>query len=220
MTIPRVWPLGVNNLDVLEGADVTQLDVNISRAVDGQGGHYPGPLTIDALGLTGTARLTLAARSLTRVLRAGWRSQSTQWAFADGQLKFFQSVGTGGGSAVQAIEVPDGATITGLTAYYTPPSGHSGAIGTLVLPQIFFGKMDTAGTATSIANAHDTSGSFAAYETRHALALTGLTEVVNNATTKYWIEFIPETGANALQHLELELATVTFTTSSYDDGAS
>lgn len=107
--------------------------------------------------------------------------------------------------------VPNGSTITAVSAWIDPPAGHTGT-NPSTMPAI---KLDKLAAASSIApstigTAVDATGS-GSYESAHSITLSGLTEVVDHATYAYYLMARGEYGGTAQTGLLWQAATVVYT---------
>lgn len=116
------------------------------------------------------------------------------------------------------LDVPDGATITAITAYVKAAGGH-GVLPTMPVIE-FFSFAPATGVSTGIHTTADASASVVAYEALHTIAMTGLSEVVDRSAKYYMVGQTNEQGGSAIAGLTLYGISVTFTTAQRDPGAS
>lgn len=95
--------------------------------------------------------------------------------------------------------IPDGSSITKYGVLIDPANGHAGQPGQL--PRIRLVKKNfSSGTETVIDTTTDTYPNQATYEAQHTITKTlGSPYVVDHAIEAYFLEFIHESGANAIQ---------------------
>lgn len=100
--------------------------------------------------------------------------------------------------------IPKNCKITSIGALVKGAAGH-GAL-PITMPQIKLYEKNslTQGNATVLGTKVDDSANVGAYETVHAIVLSGLTEVVaNNSGSRYYLTFEGEDGTNELIGLRL-----------------
>lgn len=176
--------------------------------------YEDGPL------LTGTNKIRMAARSLTRCARTV-KVSSNGGAPIDGQpASVALSIPTGAAArGLQALDLPQGATITAISVTISPAV--DGVLPATTRAQVqLVSKVVSTGATSSTGLTHDPNASAGAYEVVHSFGPTGLAVVVDNTTTVYAIEMFGEVGANA-QAYDWIGSRVTFTTATtMDDAAS
>jgi hypothetical protein len=112
---------------------------------------------------------------------------------------------------LDAEALPHGSTLTAVSLAISPDNSHASIAG-LTLPAFFLYEVTNTGAATLLGTALDGSLSFSAYNTPHALTLSGLSIVIDRTTKRYQIRVVSESsGANAKANLDVHGVTVTRT---------
>jgi hypothetical protein len=117
------------------------------------------------------------------------------------------SAGTGQGAAFEA-QPPHGSTLTDVRVWILPAGGHAALPGTM--PTITLATVHNAGGVTTIGASTDTSLNVTAYQNNHAIALTGLSHVVDRSAFRYVVFFAGEASANAVNGLLLYYCELTY----------
>lgn len=216
------WTASVSQVTA---AQLNALDVNMTRAIDGNaGGAYTPSAKIQIqgtagleIGGTGTAsKLLLASRSVTRILdQAHPHMASAQWSELSNMIWRTTD------STVQAslnipIHVPHGAVLTAVGVLIDP------AAHTVVpenYPQLQLWDYDTAaGTRTQIGGTStDATSPLASYVLAHWLNITSLSTTINRATHRYFLTFFSEYGPTNAKTLDYLATRVTYTCTEYDE---
>lgn len=161
-------------------------------------------------------RLVFGTGSVTRVLRG-----MPFVVEADTDVDEYGRVviNTAAGTVVKIpVEVPDGATLTALTLQVI---GGGNADLPAVIPLFRLRTLTIASNSTATSSAAtDSSANVGIYNAQHAITLSGLSEVINNETKRYVIEFVSESGANATTGFVVISASATITTAAPDRGAA
>jgi hypothetical protein len=129
------------------------------------------------------------------------------------------TVGVTTGTVIKIpVEVPSGATLTGLTMRVI---GGGNAALPAVMPRFTFRVLTLAGNTTAGNGPQvDASVNVAAYNAEHTIAMTGLSEAINNETKRYIVEFVSESGADSSSGFVIVGTTATFTPAAPDRGAA
>lgn len=175
------------NVETLELAALTQIGVTIDATL---------AALIDTTGITAVFRRP-ALVTETRVDGTVPHAAATNWAFVAsmGALVFTNLLT--GGFFHRVIDVPNGATITGVRVRIHPAGAHADLPDDL--PTLIFAVRDYAtGTVTPIASQVDTSADVTAYQLSHEIAIAGLTTVVDASLNEYLIAIIAEDGTFSL----------------------
>jgi hypothetical protein len=216
MTLPTWATPFSDNVSTVSAAFLNgYVRTQIPKAVDGVGGGAYSPavqLDIGGAGLklsNGNA-LGYSSRSLSRV-QAGLLHNTTAGTFGVGLI-----VVAANQFAVQMFDrIPNGATLTGITVYHNRTN-----LGTLPTTRVTatIRKRDiTTGTGSVISGpTEDPTSVLASYEAHHSFSLSGLSEVIDNTTTVYYLDFSGESGSNTTSTV-LYPCLVTFTLSAQDE---
>lgn len=216
MTLPTWATPFSDNVSTVSAAFLNgYVRTQIPKAVDGVGGGAYSPavqLDIGGAGLklsNGNA-LGYSSRSLSRV-QAGLLHNTTAGTFGTGLIVVSASQ-----FAVQMFDrIPNGATLTGITVYHNRTN-----LGTLPTTRVTatIRKRDiTTGTGSVISGpTEDPTSGLASYEAHHSFSLSGLSEVIDNTTTVYYLDFSGESGSNTTSTV-LYPCLVTFTLSAQDE---
>jgi hypothetical protein len=237
MTFSRAKPAGWSTGERFTSTQANTIDLNQSRAVDGNaGGTYTPSAAINITGanglgdidVTGQADFTAAVNFTGNVT---WTGTSNLPKLGSRSYAYTQSLIAAAGDSEwipQSIpgyrtnnnattyqlylnldNLPYLGTITGVTAYVQGKGGHVGLPGTMPRVKLSYRAHGT-DVVTDVAQQTDTSANTTAYQAVHTIALTGVSEVVNGARM-YFAEVQSEGGANALDFFQLHGLTVTCT---------
>jgi hypothetical protein len=238
MTIAVTKPGGWSLNEELTSGEITAVDANVTNALDKRSGHsdtcgstisfsgalsfsnactFTGAVTVGSLTLTGTNRVGLASRSKTATVGAFFTASTGTWAETGpgGDLQ----AGATSGVAIVPLVVPDGVTITQVRVWIQPTGGHMGAPGTLPSATLYE-KTTSTGSVTTVANQSDSYGSAMAYDTVHAITISGLSYTMARNGKRLTIGLGNEASTNAISGLIIHGADVTYTTTAMDDGYS
>jgi hypothetical protein len=98
------------------------------------------------------------------------------------------------------LDLPDGATLIEFGCKITSPGSHGPSWPSNApqnMPTITVYKKSLTGASSTVATQTDSNASKAAYEAQHTLEKTGVSEVIDNATTSYYLVVTNESGSNA-----------------------
>lgn len=105
------------------------------------------------------------------------------------------SISTAGDSAVYALELPDGCTLNGVTAYVI---GGGNVALPAVMPRFRVRTLRMSdGNQSATSASVDASANVGAYNAAHTISASSLGITVDNVVNRYTIEFVSESGANA-----------------------
>jgi hypothetical protein len=179
------------------------------------GGTMSGTLALTAattasdITMSGTAKVKLASRSITRVQAIAPYPTSATWLI-DAQGTPYQNVNNSN-LLVFALRVPHGATLTSVQASITP-----GVHGTLpTMPTLAVGYNSSAGFST-IFSVSDGSA-LGVYNASHEFGQSGLSHVVDRSARRYVAVMAGETGANYIAGLTVNYIKCTYTITEYDE---
>jgi len=114
------------------------------------------------------------------------------------------------------IELPSGSTLNTIAVKILPVGGHGALPATM--PQIKFRKyVVSTATGTVSSPTVDSSADVTAYQLTHSITMSGIAEVINNATSRYLVQFECEGDANAILGTAVLGITMTFTTTATPD---
>ena len=208
MAFTKQKPAGWNTGDVISAAIAQGWDDNLAASVD-------------------CAALTLGfTKTVTRVVQSAGTPIAHDTMLVDPSLWHLGASLDGWDWASASTEIhsamlwrlsdlPDGCTLTAFGCYITGAAGH-GATWPANAPQnmpviAVVKKTLTAADASVGTKTDSTATTKAAYEAAHVLQVTGLTEVINNATTAYWLYVTNESGTNAQSGVTVGTPWVTTT---------
>ncbi len=186
------------------------------------GGPNTGAFQFTDFTMTGTTRVKLASRSITRVQsNAAWWIHSTSgWDLSGNINGYMVWINLVASKLLHfPLDLPDGSTFNSVSVRYTGATGH-GAFpgGAPTMPTFVLKKMDLNGAATTFgATSTDTSASAGAYETAHSITQLAINEVINRATYRYILEFTSEGGGNFIADALLYSITTSCTVTSYPE---
>lgn len=219
MTISLWSTVFTDNVSTIPAAFLNFVRTNLAKAVDGVGGGVITPSAVlEVQGTAGfkingsgtAARLQYGSRSLSRV-QTGLLWNVTAGSFNAGLI----TVGAGQTGVQMFDRLPQGATITGITVYLSRTT--PGVLPT-TRPTVALRKRNivTAAGSAVAGPTQDTTAVLATYEAHHPFAITGLSEVVDNRTTVYYLDFTGEVGG-ATSSVVLYPALLTYTVTDQDE---
>lgn len=177
MAFTRVNPSGWSTGDRLTATQANDLDTNVSRTIDRR-----------------TTGLDIDSRTgVIRHYANGYASSSSASVFGNSWATPSASVMT----LFFPLDSPHGATITAVSGWYTAAGAHGAMPATMPIVRLtrFIGS---SGATTTVASQTDTTATTGPFETRHEIALTGLSYVVDRTTETPLVLFFSEGGANAV----------------------
>lgn len=197
-------------LTVQSGATVTFNSGSTLTANSGSTVEIKGTCTL----FSPTSITTNAPRTYTRTIAHPPLYNVAHWAVfldAESMIPIYTSLTIASGTTeiVWAFRLPTGATVTGVSIWLRPSTGHAD------VPSVSIAAaklLRTANGAANTATQLDTSATFTAYETPHELALTGLSMTFTEGDLLL-VRVSPETGPDALVSLKVSAPIVTFTRS-------
>lgn len=219
MSFSRAKSTGwTDNVDTITAAEMNQIDVNQSRALDGTaGGIYTPSAALDIRGTAGViingtgsaTRLRYGSRSLTR-------TQDGMLVNIDTAVTSFTPISIGvGQQGIQMLErIPNGATLTLVSAYHD-----SGSATPPVTPvAMTVTKTDiTTGTTTVVDTSSDTTAG-AAYGAHHRFDSAVLSLAIDRTKFVYKVVFDGEAGGGS-SATNWFGCTCTFTVTDQDEAA-
>jgi hypothetical protein len=213
MTFPNPFSTKTAGVTSIGATEVNNAGVSISRAVDGAGGGaytLSSPLSfagstytissdtvlssVSSLTMSGTAKIFLASRSITRVspyiptsLRIGgvdgWESQG------GGRFTCI----TAAGELYYPVRVPHNAKVTAFSVYHTGSGPHAGAP---TMPSVNLFRYALTGASSSLASATETWVDDATYGATHALTKSGINVAIDRSLYRYAVVYKAESGGN------------------------
>lgn len=128
-------------------------------------------------------------------------------------------INTTAGTAVKIpVEVPNGATLTDILIRVI---GGGNVALPAVMPRFRLRKLDgTTNTVTASSAQVDGSANVGAYNAQHSIVMNGLSEVIDNTIYRYMIEFVSESGANAVTGFNIISTELYYTVTTPDKGAA
>jgi hypothetical protein len=202
--------------------------VPITRALDGiNGGADPLAADLDLRGLgfgflvdklrmSGTARVTLESRSITRLcdLSTPFLEVPADWTPLGGML--LQNVTVAAAIDIP-IHVPHGATLTRVAVQVDGPA-HGGSWPPVSPTSIELYRTNSSGTASAAGPWVDSVAVQATYEGRHYLISDLLSIVVDRTVEAYALRVVCEDGTNSLVGVQVHaVPRVTYTTTQMDE---
>ncbi len=171
------------------------------------GATFTGAVTMSGgLTLSGTDKVLYASRSLARV-QTGLLVNSDTNVATSSLLTVVE-----GESATQNFDrLPNGSTLTGFTVYID--RNNTGVMPTTRVQVTLRKRAISTGTATVITGpTEDPEAVLANYEARHAITISGLSEVIDNTNYNYHLEVTGEIdpdGTSVLLYPAIATCTVT-----------
>lgn len=156
------------------------------------GGTFTGPVTLGS----GAGRLLYdPAHTVTRVQTSPLINATT--GVVSGTAV---SIGAGEDGIQRLDRLPDGATLTQINVYHNRTN--AGTLPTTrIKARLVKINISSGASTTIVAATEDTVSTLAAYEAYHGYAITGISEVIDNATYFYYVLFDGEAGANTTSTL-------------------
>lgn len=128
-------------------------------------------------------------------------------------------INTTAGTAVKIpVELPNGSTLTDILLRVI---GGGNADLPAVMPRFRLRKLVGNTNTTSASSASvDGSANVGAYNAQHSIVMNSIGEVIDNTVNRYMIEFVSESGANAVTGFTLITAEIYYTVTTPDKGAA
>lgn len=188
------------------------LDARVN-AIGSSPNTWTAAQTFDDVTISGTNKVKLAARSITRVQQLIVSANEVSF-LADTEGSYLQQGAFGYLAA--PVRIPHGATLTAVALIVQGASGHA-ALPT-AKPSMAMKSMSTAGAVVTIGSTPtDPSGTVAAYEAVHQITLSGLNEVIDRVTKRYFVYLTGEGGTNFIAGYKVLGVSVTYTISAMDE---
>lgn len=153
-----------------------------------------------------------------------WVANPTYWGFTnDGNRLQLTEAGFGDPNLTVELDLPNGATLTGIGVGIDPVVGHAAL--PILLPSIAIFKKAMANNANTAIGAQtfDAPADVTAYELPHSFQITGLSEVIDRTTNRYYAIFQGEGdsgGVNFIANLAFYGCTATLTITALDESAA
>jgi hypothetical protein len=177
-----------------------------------------GATTAADLTMTATNKVKLASRSITRTVAVAFSAGTANWQYID-------SIGSPSTSNTSSafgwfhLALPEGAVLQTVTVYIEGAPGHGGAPASMPHIQLYKKVPSAGGTGTVVtASTFDTYVSAGTYESVHPITQTSIGYTVTRGGTRLSVLVQSENGANTVAGLIIHGCTVTYTTTSLDDG--
>lgn len=194
------------------GVEEGSIEVETDGAINIQSGGLIDVKTGGQLLLSGTNKVSLASRSVTRKMGMFHPDDPTQWTNIDG---FFQTDTTSAAIAWVDLDLPHNSTLTALSVSVSAGSGHGGL--PAVMPAIRAYQMTDSDSVAITVSTSDTSASVGAFQSTHSISVSGLSVLIDRSTSRYALRFTSESGLNAADDLLLFSCTATVTMTQMDD---
>lgn len=196
-TIPNM-PF-TNNIMSVDATFLNHVRTSLPKCADAVGGGTYNPLVPLAFGGAGlklnvnggSGRLAYSEREITRVQKSLLFNNDTgTWKVSS------ITIGPPTEQGIQDLErIPNGATLTSVTAYHNPANASPPA-GTKTSLQVF--KIDiTTGIATQIGTTTVDPTTGASYGDYHGFSVSGLSEVIDRTKNNYYAIFNGESGSGS-----------------------
>lgn len=177
-----------------------------------------GATTALDLTMTATNKVKLASRSITRTVTAAFTPATTNWTYID-------SAGSPSTTNVSNafgwfhLNLPEGAVLQTVTVYVEGGTGHIGAPASMPHIQVIKKLPASGGAGITVTSAtYDVYGSAGTYESVHAITQSSIGYTVTRAATRICVLVASEVGTNTVAGFIIHGCTVTYTTTSMDDG--
>jgi len=178
---------------------------------------FTGATSASDLTVTGSNKLKLTSRTITRTVCANFTPISTGWTFNSDPLGTPRTTTTSNENGCWPLSLPEGAVINTIQLVVEGGAGHAGAPSNLPLVSLFYKTPGTGSTGTLISTRTDVFSSAAAYEQPHFLSMTSIAYTVTR-TARLSIYFQSESSTNATSGYKIHGINVTYTITSVDDG--
>ena len=210
----RANSLGWAFLEVLTSAQMNAIDINVTNAIDGDGGGTYAPSSpLDVSNLRNvewgngywpaqTSRDEWRTLSLNRLSSVGG-----SWNFAAGrwdQINDSDEIYFAGDNLVA------GAQLVGARLWLTGAGGHAALPATM--PHLYVVKVKGDGTTSSLGDTVDASGTTAVYQAIHQINVSFSMDgaLDESAGVRYVLHLIGEGGANFVAGMRVESAALRF----------
>jgi hypothetical protein len=184
--------------------------VPISRALDGVGGGSYALLNdliitgagfvLDKVQMSGTNRVTLVSRSITRQQAMLGFTRSANWSLSINDYLIWRNTAQGGELDLALDRLPHGQTLDSVVLRWAPAGGHAGLPDPM--PGFTVYRVDQGGSATSLGVATDPSASVGAYQAVHDIPLSSIAHTVNLENYRYMIRLTGEGATNFVANAE------------------
>ncbi|WP_437591483.1 hypothetical protein [Sorangium sp. So ce1000] len=148
--------------------------------------------------MTGTSRIKLGSRSVTRRTRSAPFGATNFSVDAD---SFVTQTSTSASAVSWELDVPHGATLTSVTIR-VQPNTHGSLPATM--PQIRVLRTSSNEITGQIVGSvtADSSGSVGAYNAAHSITISGLSEVIDRSQYNYYVKLEGEASTNSMTGLQ------------------
>jgi hypothetical protein len=203
-TTSAVNIIAVGTLDVTGATTLGAVDINGTTTLDGATTvtgttALNGVTTATDLTMTGTTKLKLASRSITRVQSSqAVTDDDGSWVLDNASGKLLQIADDSIARVVSPLRVPHGSTLTAVSMSIAPAVGHAG------LP------------STKLGSLPDPSTTVLEYEATHPVPIS-LSTVIDRTTKRYFAALSGEADTNFLVNLLYIATKATYTTTAYDE---
>ena len=180
--------------------------------------NITGVTTAADFTMTGTNKVKLASRQVTRTVCSNFIPATSNWSLQSDTLGTPITTSNANGYGFIPLALPTGAVITAIAVYVEGGAGHAGAPANMPQMSLVSKTLSSGGTGSILATQVDAYVSAANYESLHTIQIAGLSTAIVRTSTKYGIYVQSESGANALAGFKIHGVSIVYTTRSMDDG--
>lgn len=174
------------------------------------------PIVFSDLTMSGTTRVKLASRSITRVEHSPFYSEDLAvWGL--NPIGEMQQLSATVSSRVAGcpLRVPHGVTLTAVSVRVAP-ANHTGL--PAVKPRMYLRRPNTSsGAVVELGDVTDPSADITAYNAAHEITLSGLSEAIDRTANRYVVNLVGESGTDSMANMLVIRASYTYTTTFYDE---
>jgi len=178
---------------------------------------FTGATTASNFTMTGTNRVKLTSRSVTRIISASFTPITSGWSLNSDSTGTPRTTTTSNEYGCWGLSLPEGCVVTQIRLIVEGATGHSGAPSNLPVAAFYYKTPGSGGTGTLITNQSDTYGSAGAYESPHYITMSSIGYTVVR-TARLAVYFQSESSTNAVLGYKIHGVEVTYTLTSMDDG--
>jgi hypothetical protein len=214
--------------------------INGTYIINGTGTQSAGSLSLSNATMSGTTRLKVASRPITRVVNNPFSTTYTtkiidknefvpiEATDIDVYIPHFTTNGTLGNPTqketdagqVPAIfyelDLPHNAVLNEVHVMVDPPGSHAGMPSNK--PSIRLHTINVTNNGGSFVPGLDATANLAAYEVPHEISITGQSITIDRTVNRYVLKVFGETGTNALPGMNIYGAWTVCTITEYDEG--
>jgi len=214
--------LSATNLTVSNNATITNLTTTASSTLSNvviDDAEITGSLLVDTdfqcdgntrvSDLTNTGSYTVSSRSVTRIVNSTPFDSSGFWTEIGGGV--WQSAALGANIKFP-LDIPHGAVLNTVVVRVDPATGHTSAWPTgATQPLVNIKRYDSGSNLTLTLASQSDTVTGTAYDAAHSITVSSIAHTADRSTQRYFVEFIPESGANSKVNGVIDYISFTYT---------